>query len=178
MPGQLRAPLGGIQLLVYIPPQMSALEAIYYVASTLPERERAAFTAETIAKFKAAGGVIADGETPHVAEPRPVAAKAETTGRAKKQPRKKAPGEQDFTTLRRKAVLRALKRDWSNPELSPDERRRLAKNIVQTYERAREGDADFYDHSAPLRAAQKLMNEGKNHRRKARAAALVSAGLS
>jgi hypothetical protein len=71
MPGQLRAPLGGIQLLVYIPPQMSALEAIYYLASTLPKRERAAFTAETIAKFKAAGGVIADGETPHVAEPRP-----------------------------------------------------------------------------------------------------------
>jgi hypothetical protein len=96
-------------------------------------------------------------------------------GRAPGEPRQNV--EQDFTMLRRKTTLEALKREWSKSSLSADDRRKLAKNIVQTYERIRERDADFYDHSEPMRAAQRLINEGKK-RRKAPPATLAAAGLS
>jgi tetratricopeptide (TPR) repeat protein len=91
----------------------------------------------------------------------------ETKGRADERPHEPEAASAgpskppDLTAARQRAAfeLRARESDLDSPHVDPDERRRQAKNLVQTYDRLRKRDPDYQDDSGIVQKARSLLNK-------------------
>lgn len=136
-------------------------QIINKLVALVPKAERPAFKMKLVTDFEAAGGVIVRShEAP--------AAHALKRG-AKAKPRAKK-GNPRLTLARLKTAYEVLVREsnLANPELSEDERLRLARHITETYDRLRRHDRNFHDNATQLRLARNLMNSKNYQRRKAK----------